>query len=303
MKVLRTPEARFENLPDFAYEPNYVELPDGDGGMLRMAYVDVGLRDAQPVLLTHGEPSWSFLNRKMIPVITAAGHRAVAPDLIGFGRSDKPSERSDYTYQRHVDWMRALIEALDLRRLTLVGQDWGGMIGLRLAAEEPGRFDRIVATNTLFPTGDQSLGEAFESWKRLSQSVPDFPAGSLVNGASGGKLPPEIIAAYDAPFPDESYKAGARVFPLLVPTSPDDPATPANRAAWEMLSKWKKPFLTAFSDNDPITRPNAEMFQRSVPGAEGQPHVTIEGAGHFVQEDKGRELAEVVVDFIHRTPT
>ena len=296
MEILRTPEEQFSDLPGYSFEPHYVEV---DG--LRIHYVDEGPRDAEPVLMMHGEPSWSYLYRKMIPVITAAGYRAIAPDLVGFGRSDKPAQREDYTYQHHVDWMKGILEALDLKGITLVGQDWGGLIGLRLAAEHEGRFARIVAANTGLPTGDITMGEAFLRWQRYSQSVPVFHAGGIVKGGCVSELAPEVIAAYDAPFPDDSYKAGARQFPLLVPTTPDDPAAAPNRKAWEVLARWDKPFLTAFSDSDPVTRGADRLFRQVIPGAQGQPHTTIAGAGHFLQEDKGEELAQVVVDFMAGT--
>jgi haloalkane dehalogenase len=296
MEALRTPDDRFTTLPGYPFAPHYLET---DG--LRIHYVDEGPRDTAPVLFLHGEPSWSYLYRKMIPVLTAAGHRAVAPDLIGFGRSDKPIRREDYTYQRHVDWMRAVLEHLDLRRVTLVCQDWGGLIGLRLAAEHPDRFARIVAANTFLPTGDRPLGPAFEAWRQYSQETPQFHVGGIVRGGCATPLAPGVEAAYDAPFPDDRYKAGARQFPTLVPNAPDDPAAAPNRKAWEVLSRWRKPFLTAFSDSDPITRGGDAFFQRTIPGAHGQPHTTIAGGGHFLQEDKGEELAAVVVRFISRT--
>jgi haloalkane dehalogenase len=301
MEVLRTPDERFADLAGFPFEPHYVEVPSGDGGSLRIHYVDEGPAGADPVLLLHGEPSWSYLYRKMIPVLTAAGHRAVAPDFVGFGRSDKPVRREDYTYQRHVDWTRAVLEALDLRNITLVCQDWGGLIGLRLAAEHPDRFARIVAANTFLPTGDRSPGEAFLAWRRYSQETPEFHVGGIVKGGCVTDLPPEVIAAYDAPFPDDRYKAGARQFPTLVPISPDDPAAAPNRKAWEVLLRWEKPFLTAFADSDRITRGGDRLLQAMIPGTKGQPHATIEGTGHFLQEDKGEELAAVVVAFIART--
>jgi len=301
MEVLRTPDERFRDLTDFPFEPHYLEVASGDGGSLRIHYVDEGPDAADPVLLLHGEPSWSYLYRKMIPVLTAAGHRAVAPDFVGFGRSDKPVRREEYTYQRHVDWTRAFLEALDLRNITLVCQDWGGLIGLRLSAEHPERFARIVAANTFLPTGDRSPGEAFLAWRRYSQETPEFHVGGIVKGGCVSDLPPEVIAAYDAPFPDDRYKAGARQFPALVPISPDDPAAAPNRKAWEVLLRWEKPFLTAFSDSDRITRGGDRVLQAMIPGAKGQPHTTIQGAGHFLQEDKGEELAVVVVEFIART--
>ncbi len=301
MKALRTPDERFADLPGWPFEPHYLEIPDGEGGSLRLHYVDEGRSSAAPVLLLHGEPSWAYLYRKMIPVIAAAGHRTLAPDLIGFGRSDKPSEKSDYSFQRHVDWMTSFVEQLDLHDITLFGQDWGALIGLRVAAEHPDRFARVIVGNGGLPTGDQGANEAFLRWQKFSQTSPVFDIGRVVQSGTVTALPDEIVAAYDAPFPDDSYKAGARIFPSLVPTSPDDPAAPANRRAWEVLRGWEKPFLTAFSDSDPITRGGERVLQNLIPGSGGQPHVTIEGAGHFLQEDKGEELARVIVDFIART--
>ena len=297
MDVVRTPDERFANLPGYAFAPHYADVDS-----LRMHYVDERPRDAAPVLMLHGEPSWSYLYRKMIPVITAAGLRAIAPDLIGFGRSDKPTSREDYTYARHVGWITALLDALDLRGITLVCQDWGGLIGLRVAAEHPDRFARIVVANTFLPTGDDPPGEAFLRWQEFSQKAPELHVGRIVNGGCQTDLPDDIIAAYDAPFPDDTYKAGARQFPLLVPTRPDDPASDANRRAWDVLRTWEKPFLCAFSDEDPITRGADRRFIELVPGAKGQPHTTIAGGGHFLQEDRGEQLARVVVGFIAGTP-
>jgi haloalkane dehalogenase len=301
MDVLRTPDERFTDLPAYPFSPHYLEVADGDGGELRVHYVDEGPAGAQPVLLLHGEPSWSFLYRKMIPIVVAAGHRAVAPDLVGFGRSDKPASRTDYTYQRHVDWMRALVAGLDLRDITLVGQDWGGLIGLRLVAEHEDRFARVVAANTFLPTGDRDPGDAFLAWQKFSQETPTFPVGRIVNGGCVTELPEDVVAAYDAPFPDETYKEGARQFPLLVPTSPSDPAAEPNRRAWQVLSKFDKPFLTAFSDSDPITGGADRVLQEAIPGAKGRPHTTLSGGGHFLQEDVGEELARVLVDFVGAT--
>jgi len=298
MDVLRTPDERFADLPGYPFAPHYVDVPDGAGGTLRVHYVDEGPPDAAPVLLLHGEPSWSYLYRKMVPVLTGAGHRAIVPDLVGFGRSDKPARRGDYTYQRHVDWMRAVVDALDLSRITFVGQDWGGLIGLRLVAEHGERFDRVVAANTFLPTGDRDPGDAFLAWQKFSQETPTFPVGVIVNGGCVSDLTDAVVAAYDAPFPDESYKEGARQFPLLVPTSPDDPAAGPNRAAWESLARWDKPFLTAFSDSDPITGGADRVLQEGIPGTKGQPHTTLAGGGHFLQEDVGEDLARVVVAFI-----
>lgn len=297
MQALRTPDDRFENLPGYPFAPHYVEVADGGGGQLRVHYLDEG--DGPIVLLMHGEPSWSFLYRKMIPVLVDAGLRCIAPDLVGFGRSDKLVERAAYTYAGHVEWMRAaLFGALDLTDVTLVGQDWGGLIGLRLVGQHPDRFARVVAANTFLPTGDTPAGDAFLAWQRFSQEAPDFRVGSIVNGGCATDLSENVVAAYDAPFPDDRYKAGARQFPLLVPTRPDDPASAANRAAWDVLRKFERPFLTAFSDQDPITRGGDRVFQREVRGCEGQPHTTIQGARHFLQEDEGEELARVIANWM-----
>lgn len=297
MEILRTPDERFANLPEYPFEPHYVEVDN-----LRIHYVDEGPPDANPLLLLHGEPSWSYLYRKMIPILAQAGHRAIAPDLVGFGRSDKPASREDYTYQHHVDWLVGLLTALDLHTITLFCQDWGGLLGLRIAAEHEDRFARIVAANTFLPTGDTHPGRAFLAWQQFSQRAPVFHAGDIVKRGCVSQLAPEAIAAYDAPFPDESYVAGARQFPLLVPTTPDDPATTPNRRAWEVLRRWQKPFLCTFSDTDPITRGADTVLQSAIPSAKGQPHITITGAGHFLQEDKGEELAHTLIDFIARTP-
>ncbi|MEO7555015.1 MAG: haloalkane dehalogenase [Acidimicrobiales bacterium] len=301
MQFLRTPDDRFVNLPGYDYPPSYVDLAAGDGSdtTLRLHYVDVAGTSDETVLLLHGEPSWSYLYRTMIPVLRATGHRCVAPDLIGFGRSDKPTSRTEYTYQRHVDWLReALFDRLDLCDVTLVCQDWGGLLGLRLVAEHPERFRRVVAANTFLPTGDRDLGPAFVAWREFSQTTPELPVGGIVKGGCQTELAPEVLAAYDAPFPDETYKEGARQFPLLVPAQPDDPAAGPNRQAWESLQRFAKPFLCAFSDHDPVTAGADRLLQKLVPGCEGQPHTVIEGGGHFLQEDRGPELAKVVADFI-----
>jgi haloalkane dehalogenase len=302
MEILRTPDERFANLPGYPFAPHYVEVPSGDGKTLRVHYLDEGPRDGEAVLLLHGEPSWSYLYRTMVPVLVAAGLRAVAIDLVGFGRSDKPAARADYTYQRHVDWTWAAVDAIGLLDVTFFGQDWGGLIGLRIVGEHPDRFARVVIGNTGLPVGDGPMSDAFMAWQNFSQTVPDFTVGRIVNGGCLTDLPEDVVAAYDAPFPDDSYKAGARQFPMLVPTQPDDPAVPANRAAWEVLRGFSKPFLTAFSDSDRITAGGFRVFQETVPGAKGQPHVTIEGGGHFLQEDKGPELASVIAGFVRDNP-
>lgn len=301
MKALRTPDARFRGLPGYPFDPHYVNVPAGDGDTLQMHYLDEGPRGADVVLLLHGEPSWSYLYRKMIPVLAKSKLRAVAPDLIGFGRSDKPVRREDYTYQRHVDWVRAFCIKLELRNITLFCQDWGGLIGLRLVGEHPEWFARVIAANTFLPTGDEKPTEGFLNWCEFSQRVPQFPVGAILQGATVSELSPEVVAAYDAPFPDESYKSGARQFPVLVPTRPDDPASELNREAWKQLSRWEKPFLCAFSDSDPVTAGCDRLFQERIPGTKGQPHVTVREAGHFLQEDKGEELGGIVVDFVSRT--
>ena len=302
MDFLRTPDRHFENLPGYAFEPNYLMVDDSEGGELRMHYLDQGPAAGAVALLLHGEPSWSYLYRTMIPTLVAAGHRVIAPDLIGFGRSDKPSKRTDYTYQRHVDWAQSLLDQLKLSDVTLVCQDWGGLIGLRLVAENPALFARVVAANTMLPTGDHNPGEAFKSWQQYSQQVPEFPTGAIINRATTTELSQAVLDAYDAPFPDESYKEGARQFPLLVPTTPNDPAADKNRAAWAVLMKWNKPFLTAFSDSDPITKGGDKVLQKLIPGTHGQAHTTIVNGGHFLQEDQGEKLAEVVVMFIAANP-
>jgi len=299
MKSLRTPDHHFDNLPDYNFQPNYVNVDDGDGGSLRIHYLDEGNVDDQTVLLMHGEPSWSYLYRKMVPGLVAAGFRVVAPDLPGFGRSDKPAERSDYTYQRHVDWMTRWLEAVNLNSIVLFCQDWGGLIGLRLVAEQTNRFSGVVAGNTFLPTGDVEPGEAFVNWQNFSQTVPEFPVGKIIDGATVSELNEQVKAAYDAPYPDETYKSGALQFPLLVPTTPEDPAAASNRAAWTVLSELSIPFLTAFSDKDPVTAGGDRGFQKMIPGTKGQNHVTIKDGGHFLQEDKGEELAEVIIAFIN----
>ncbi|MFM7125259.1 MAG: haloalkane dehalogenase [Actinomycetota bacterium] len=301
MEILRTPDDRFISLPDWPYEPRYTDVPadpaDPSGPTLRIHHVDVGdPSSSETILCLHGEPTWGYLYRKMIPVFTAAGHRVVVPDLVGFGRSDKPGAVEDYTYERHVFWMTRWLELNDVTGLTLVCQDWGGLIGLRLAAAMPQRFRRIVAANTGLPTGDPPPNEAFVAWRTFSQTVKEFAVARIIEGGCATKpLAPEVLAAYDAPFPDDRYKAGARIFPSLVPASLDDPSSGPNRAAWEALGRWEKPFICAFSDQDPITRNGEWAFRKAVPGAANAPHTTIEGGGHFLQEDRGPELAAFIV--------
>lgn len=302
MDIVRTPDHRFADLPDYPFAPHYAEIADGEGGTLRMHYLDEGPSDAAPVLLLHGEPSWSFLYRHVVPPLVAAGHRVVVPDLVGFGRSDKPTATTDYTYARHIAWVTALVrDELDLHDITLFGQDWGGLIGLRLVAADPERFARVVVGNTGLPTGDGAPSDAFLAWQKFSRESPELPVGAIVNGGCTTDLAPEVIAAYDAPFPDDTYKAGARIFPSLVPTRPDDPESESNRLAWAVLSRFEQPFLVCFSDRDPITKGGDAPFLAKIPGAQGRPHTTVEGAGHFLQEDKGPELARIIADFIAAT--
>ena len=299
MKTLRTPDERFADLVGYDFAPHYAEVDDLDGGTLRMHYLDEGPRDAPVVLLMHGEPSWCFLYRTMIPVLVAEGLRCIAPDLVGFGRSDKPTGRSDYSYARHVEWVRSLLlDSLDLRDVTFFGQDWGGLVGLRVVAENPSRFSRVVIGNTGLPDGSQTPPQAFLDWQEFSQSTATFDVGSIVSLGVRSPMPEPVRRAYDAPFPDDSYKAGARVFLMLVPTSTSDPATEANRRALEVLRSWDKPLLTLFSDADPVTAGGEHWFQRHVPGAAGQPHATISAAGHFLQEDAGPEVAKCIAAFV-----
>lgn len=331
METLRTPDECFEKLPDYDFAPHYTEVPDGEGGTLRIHHAEAGPPDGEPILCMHGQPSWSFLYRHMIPIFADAGYRVLAPDLVGFGRSDKPSRREDYTYARHVAWTTAWLTARDLRDVTLVCQDWGGLIGLRMVAEHGDRFARVVAANTALPDGTgipesagpalhalydglpvvkaRELGEKFAAvegppgflyWRKYCAESPEFSVADVMRTISGASE--AVIAAYAAPFPEPRYEAGARQFPSLVPVFPDDPAIPANRRAWEVLRRFEKPFLTAFSDGDPVTRGNDARFQQEVPGAKGQPHETITGAGHFLQEEKGPELAAVVLRFARQNP-
>ncbi len=299
MQLLRTPDERFADLPGFAYPPHYASLPAPDGETVRMAWVEDGPADGEPVLLLHGEPSWSFLYRTMIPVLAGAGLRAIAPDLVGFGRSDKPSAQADHSYARHVEWVRALVfDVLNLRGVTLVGQDWGGLIGLRLAAEHPDRVARIVAANTGLPTGDHPMPDIWHAFRRAVQSAPVLDVSRFVQSGCRRTLPDDVRAGYDAPFPDDSYAAGPRAMPGLVPTSPDDPASAANRAAWTILAAAPTPALIAFSDCDPITGPMRPILVGALAGARGREHPVIKDAGHFLQEDAGPELATEIVKFV-----
>ena len=294
MKILYTPNERFVNLSDYPFSPNYIEIEND----LKMHYVDEGPRDGVVVLLLHGQPSWSYLYRKMIPVFVGAGYRAIAPDLIGFGKSGKPTEQSDYSYARHIDWLKTFLQKLDLQNINLFVQDWGGLIGLRNVVNDPDRFKTITAANTTLPTGDQQMPEAFAQWVAFVKSVSYLPCGKIVQAATVSELSPEVMAAYDAPFPDTSYQAGAKMFPSIVPASPNDPESANNRQAWQQLMKWDKPFLTLFSDSDPIMNGLERVFQKIIPGAKHDKHSIIKAGGHFLQEDKGEEIARLMIDYI-----
>ncbi len=300
MLVLRTPDEAFADLPDYAFAPHYMMVTDDDGTALRIHYVDEGPSDAPPILLMHGEPSWSYLYRKMITLLVAQGHRVIAPDLIGFGKSDKPTDRNDYTYERHVNWMSQWLSGTGIADITLFCQDWGGLIGLRLVAAFPDLFARVVIANTGLPIGT-GWSEGFESWRAFSQKVDPFPSGYIVNGGCVRDLTPAEVAAYDAPFPDERFKEGARQFPTLVPVTAEHASVAENIAAWDVLDRFERPVLTCFSDKDAVTAGGEKLFIKRMPGAAGQPHRIIKDAGHFLQEDKPDELAALIDQFISDT--
>ena len=294
MEILRTPDDRFENLEDWDFEPKYKEI-NSDYGDLRIHYIDVGAENSETILLIHGEPSWGYLYRKMVKPLVEAEKRVVVPDLPGFGKSDKLSKREGYSYEKYVSWMSEWLVSLDLSNITLYGQDWGGLIGLRLVTAFPERFSKVVAANTMLPTGDYHPGEAFLKWKEYSQTVEDFHAGGIVKGGTVREISEDTIEAYNAPFPDDSYKEAARQFPTLVPITPDDPSSQINRDAWEKLKKWHKPFLCAFSDSDPVMAGVDKAFIKLVPGTKGMPHTTIEQAGHFLQEDNPEDCVKAIL--------
>ena len=331
MEFLRTPEERFDNLPDYPFAANYVDIEAGDGETLRMHYVDEGEGDL--LLCMHGQPSWSYLYRKMIPLLTDAGCRVIAPDLIGFGKSDKPAQRSDYTYAAHVGWMKSFVERLDLKGMTLVCQDWGSLIGLRLLAENSERFARVVLANGGLPDGkgipDSMAPQLhalladtpalpaeemfrkmagpmedrpqFMYWVRHCDAHPDFHPVNVMR-MSLASCSEDEARAWAAPFPSEEYIQGARQFPSLVPIIPDNPAIEANREAWKFYERCTLPFLTAFSDSDPVTRGGEKRFIESVPGARGQKHTILAGGGHFLQDDVGEAFAGVIIDFLRANP-
>jgi haloalkane dehalogenase len=294
MAVLRTPEERFADLPGYPFQPHYLDF---DG--VRVHYIDEG--EGEVVLCAHGEPSWSYLYRKMVPIL-AQRHRVVAMDFIGFGRSDKYSERDDYTFKMHAGTMMHFIEELELEGITAVVQDWGGLIGLRVATLMPERFARLVIMNTGLPVAGARIPEALVQWRKFTAESPLFPVGNIVQSATVSELPPEVVEAYDAPFPDDSYKAGARMWPLLIPVEPGDPADPEMRSAREILGKWDKPVLVMFSDQDPITGGGDRFFRDLIPTASEQPEIVIKDAGHFLQEDKGEEIARHILEFMQRSP-
>jgi haloalkane dehalogenase len=305
--VLRTPDSCFEGLEDYPFQANYLQVSGNDAD-LRMHYVDEGPTDAHPILMLHGEPSWSYLYRKMVPILAEAGYRAIAPDHIGFGKSDKLSHVEDYSYQKHVDWIQELIITLNLKNITLVMQDWGGPIGLREVALDPERFSRLVVANTLLPNCEQFPrgianwpSEEIRQWIAFSALTPDLPVGDIMQRSTGSELSPSVVAAYNAPFPDASYKAATQAFPALIPIEENMAGCAENIEAWEILDQWTKPFLTAFSDGDPSTKPWEQIFQQRIPGAKMQSHATIEKAGHFLQEDQGERLAQTIIQFINNT--
>jgi haloalkane dehalogenase len=303
MDILTTPSARFATLPNFDFPAKYALVSDSDDGQLRIAYRDIGPPDAPAVVMLHGEPTWSFLYRNVIPPVLAAGYRVILPDLVGFGASDKPTRQSDHTYARHVEWIRALLlDHLELTNISLLGQDWGGLIGLRIAAENLEKFRALIVSNTGLPSGDFGMPDIWLQFREAVRTAPTLDVSRLIQAGSLTELPAEVLAAYDAPFPEESYKAAARAMPSLVPTSPDDPASEANRVAWTILSESQIPTLVAFADSDPITGAMGPIFEKSFRGAQGRHHPTIANASHFVQEDNGEKLGEAVAGFLATLP-
>ena len=301
MDTVRTPDDRFVGLPDYDFEPHYVDIDDTEGGSLRVHYIDEGDPADPIVVLMHGEPSWCYLYRNVVGPLVDAGCRVIAPDLVGFGRSDKPTQQGDHTYARHVNWMtQVLIDHLNINDAVMFGQDWGGLIGLRVVAAAPERFAALVMANTGLPTGHGRLSDAFLQWQTFARETASFPVGAIINGGCTCDLSADVIAAYDAPFPDDAYTAGARVLPSLVPSSPDDPASADNIAAWEVLERFERPVATAFSDADPITAGGDAPFRSRIPGAAHAPHITIAGGGHFLQEDRPGEVATAILQVVPR---
>ena len=295
-KIIRTPENRFENLEDYDFQSKYMDVEEG----LRLHYLDEGNESKPIILLLHGEPSWSYLYRKMIPTLSN-NFRVIAPDLIGFGKSDKLVNQQEYSYQKHVDWISTFIKKLNLKNIILFCQDWGGLTGLRIITEMSERFSKVIASNTTLPTGKVPIPESFVKWRSFSQNSPEFDIGRVV-GTDIGTIQPlatDIIAAYNAPFPSEEYKAGARIFPTLVPVEENDPESKKNLEAWTKLMQWNKPFLTIFGDADQIMIGAEKALQKLIPGAKNQNHKILR-AGHFIQEDKGEELAELIIEFYRK---
>ncbi|MFP6583676.1 MAG: haloalkane dehalogenase [Candidatus Hydrogenedentota bacterium] len=294
MEILRTPDERFAFLPEYDYEPKYIEV-----GEFRMAYTDVGKGD--PILCLHGEPSWGFLYRKMIPGLSTVG-RVITPDLLGFGRSDKPANKEDFTYALNLDALESLVNQLDLKNITLVCQDWGGLLGLPLATRNNDRFARLVIMNTGCPSGEETPSKGFLQWLEAAEKMEDMPVGQILQGATVSNLQPDIVEAYDAPFPDKTYKVGAHKFPLLVPISTDMEAAQYTGPAKKALGEWTKPALVMFSDKDPVTGGGDKAMRRLIPSATNEPEITITQGGHFLQEDRGEEIAEHIIEFIQRRP-
>jgi haloalkane dehalogenase len=331
MEFLRTPDERFENLADFPFQPHYQQISDGEGGELRVHYLDEGPAEAPVVLLLHGQPSWCYLYRYMIAPLLDAGFRVIAPDLIGFGRSDKPTEITHYSYASHIAWMSDWLNALGLNDITLFCQDWGSLIGLRLVTAFPQRFAHVVLANGGMPTGmvpkefteplkeayktlpvvqAEELGERFQDtsgipgflyWRKFCAQSPDLEIGRVMQSASATPLTAEEVAAYNAPFPDQTFMAGARRFPSLVPLFHDEPEVEENKAAWDILRQFNKPFMTAFGDNDPVTAGGELQFQQEVPGAQGVAHRTIANAGHFLQQEQPEQCVQAILDITGRS--
>ncbi|BDW82691.1 haloalkane dehalogenase 1 [Erythrobacter sp. Dej080120_24] len=291
MQVLKTDLARFADIPDYPFAENWITIDLGEGFSGQMHYLDEGPKDAPPLLLFHGEPSWSFLYRKMIPLLVDAGFRCLAPDLIGFGKSDKPDDQAFYTYDRHVSWLKQWRDAVVPQTAALFCQDWGGLLGLRMVGEEPGRFSCVVASNTFLPTGGGQASPGFLAWREFARVSPDFVIGDILQRATQTERSAGEVAAYNAPFPDEASKAGARAFPQLVPVEDDKPGVDANKAAWEGLAAFDKPFLTLFGEDDPVLGKAGPLLAGRIKGAEGMPHAMLSTCGHFSQEDRPAELA------------
>ncbi|MEP5765107.1 MAG: haloalkane dehalogenase [Halieaceae bacterium] len=326
MECKRTPDERFDDLVDYPFQPHYLQVDDTEGGALRIHYLDEGPADGDVVLLLHGQPVWSYLYRHMIPPLVAAGFRVIAPDLVGFGRSDKPTKTEDYTYARHVAWMSDWLTQVDLKGITVFLQDWGSLIGLRLVAAYPERFAGVVLSNGGLPTGmipealteplkeayktlpvvkAEELGERFQDtsgipgflyWRKFCAESPDLEIGHLMSAVAGSSMPVDVAAAYSAPFPDQSYMSGARRFPSLVPVFVDESEVEENKAAWEVLKQFDKPFMCAFSDNDPVTAGGDKAFLEKVPGCNGVEHRTISPAGHFLQQDQPQQCVQAILD-------